>query len=280
MTLRDDGAKAGVLERFHRRDSDIRVEVVRKSVRPEDHFAAGRVVSPAARVPVAERQRRELRQVPVRMDIRSALGDGSEEVRQPRRFRCEPRGLVDPPERVRMTRSRPSLVVMREELRLQRRHVDTDRTVLRAALAGEAEVERLEHLLGPPELELLPVDHLPEQSRAPARGVLLLARDHVAGTHHAAVRVATVADADAAERRVLEAAVILLEREVGLQPRRRVVRSEPKVVRDPIGVDDLARVHLPVGIPDGLELAERVDQLGPEHLREQLRARLAVAVLA
>ena len=89
-----------------------------------------------------------------------------------------------------------------------------------------------------------------------------------------------LADADAAKRRVLEAAVVLLVGEVRLQPRRCVVRPEPKVLGDRVRIDDLARVHLPVGIPDRLELAEGVDQFRPEHLREELRARLAVAVLA
>ena len=46
------------------------------------------------------------------------------------------------------------------------------------------------------------------------------------------------------------------------------------------GVDDLAGVHLVVRVPDGLELAEGLHQLRPEHLGKQLGARLAVAVLA
>ena len=37
---------------------------------------------------------------------------------------------------------------------------------------------------------------------------------------------------------------------------------------------------LPCWIPDGLEFAERLDQLGPYIFVEQLTARLAVAVLA
>ncbi len=47
-----------------------------------------------------------------------------------------------------------------------------------------------------------------------------------------------------------------------------------------VRVDDLARVHLPVGVPDRLELAEGRDELVAEHLRQELRPRLAVAVLA
>src|SRR5919109_2589118 len=115
---------------------------------------------------------------------------------------------------------------MREELGLERRHVDADGTVVRAALAGKTEIERLEHLLRAPELELLAVHHLPEDVRASARRVLLLARDHVARAHHAAIGTPALPDTDAAQCSVLEAAVILGEREVRLHPRRRVARPQ------------------------------------------------------
>jgi len=42
----------------------------------------------------------------------------------------------------------------------------------------------------------------------------------------------------------------------------------------------LPGVHLPVGFPDRLELAEGLDELLAEHLRQQLGARLPVAVLS
>ena len=45
-------------------------------------------------------------------------------------------------------------------------------------------------------------------------------------------------------------------------------------------VDQLARVHLVLGIPQPLELAECVHQLLAEHFRQQRTARLAIAVLA
>ena len=96
---------------------------------------------------------------------------------------------------------------------------------LRAALAGEAEVERVEHLRRAPELELLAVQHLPEQVRAAAGRVLLLACDHVARAHHAALRTAAVADPDAADRGVGEAAAVVRVGEVGLDGRRPVARA-------------------------------------------------------
>ena len=45
-------------------------------------------------------------------------------------------------------------------------------------------------------------------------------------------------------------------------------------------IDDHAGIHHLVGIEDPLELAERVDQVGMEHLRQQLGAREPVAMLA
>ena len=52
----------------------------------------------------------------------------------------------------------------------------------------------------------------------------------------------------------------------------------------PIGrvtrVDDLAGIELPGGVPDRLELAEALHELGAVHLRQELRLRLTVAVLA
>ena len=53
-------------------------------------------------------------------------------------------------------------------------------------------------------IELLPVQHLPERPRPAPRRVLLLARDHEARAHDAAVRVPALADPDAACRRMRE----------------------------------------------------------------------------
>src|SRR6059058_504266 len=93
-------------------------------------------------------------------------------------------------------------------------------------------------------------------------------------------RRAALADADAAEGRVGEVAAVLRIAELDLRSPRLVVRAEPEVLVDAVWPDDLARVHLPVRVPDRLELFEGVDQVVAEHLREELRPRLAVAVLA
>src|SRR5439155_5901765 len=106
----------------------------------------------------------------------------------------------------------------------------------------------------------------PQDPSATTRRVLLVARDHVARTHDAAGGVAALADPDAAQGRMLEAPVVVRVREMRPQLRRRVLRPEAEAVCDPAGVDDLAGIHLPVGIPDRLELAEGLDQFGAEHL--------------
>ena len=92
--------------------------------------------------------------------------------------------------------------------------------------------------------------------------------------------LAALADADAALGRVGEAAVVVGELEVRLDLGRVVVRAEPEVLAGQVGVDHLVRVHLVVGVPDRLELAEGADQSGAEHLGQERRLRLAVAVLA
>jgi hypothetical protein len=44
--------------------------------------------------------------------------------------------------------------------------------------------------------------------------------------------------------------------------------------------DDFSGIHLPVRIPGILEFAEGFDSVSPEHLRQELGARLTVAMLA
>jgi hypothetical protein len=283
VAARDRDVEARLLERLDRGDSDLGLEVVREGVGPDQHApAAGPVARRSPGEPVLQRHRRERRDLPPRVDARRRLEPGSvrEQVRERGRLRPNARGLVDQPEGVGGARPKAARIALREELGLQRGQVDTDRAVVRAPLAREAEVERLLDLVGAPGLELLAVQHLPEQPRPPARRVLLLARDHEARAHHAAARPPALADPDAASGRVNQAASVALKGEVGLHRRRRVARAEPQVRGDRVGVDDLAGVHLPARVPDRLELAESADQLIAEHLRQELGLRLAVAVLA
>jgi hypothetical protein len=75
------------------------------------------------------------------------------------------------------------------------------------------------------------------------------------------------------------AAVVGLKAEIRLRIPRPVVRPFAQVAVDRIRIDDLPGVHLPLGIPHALELAERLHDLLAVHDREILGARLAVAVL-
>ena len=116
--------------------------------------------------------------------------------------------------------------------------------------------------------------------RAAARGVLLLLRGHVAGTHRAAVHPPAFADADAAQNRAIDASFVFRKLEMRRRQPGMKISAQAEVLGGVVGSDDLAGIHLPIGIPDGLELAECLHELLAEHLRKQLRARLAVAVLA
>src|SRR5262245_33203347 len=170
---------------------------------------------------------------------------------------------------------------MREELGFVGGHVDVDRALALAALAGEAQVEGLLDLLGPPAvLDPLALAPLEEQARPSARRVLLLACDQVARAHRPRVVLPAFTDADAAEGRPGEAALVLRKLEVRGEPGRVVGRTQAKVGVHRVWIDDLAWIHLAVRVPDRLELPERPDEVVAEHLGQARAARLAIAVLA
>ena len=263
--------------------------MVVEGVGEEDDLPPGRVHRPAALAePLLQRQRRELRH---RTLLRHPRGEleclrerwrARDEVDEPGRPRREPGDLVDQPERVRVTRAKLVLPALVEELRLVGRHVDIDGAVVRAALACKAEVERLHHLVRlPAGGDDLALQHLEQEPRTAAGGVHLLAGSHVRGAHHVgSAGGPALAHADTADCRVREVAVICRIRELDRRAPRLVVGAEAKVLVDAVRAHDLARVHLPVGIPDRLELLEGAHEVVAEHLGEKLCTRLAVAVLA
>ena len=57
-----------------------------------------------------------------------------------------------------------------------------------------------------------------------------------------------------------------------------IVSTYAQILSDIIRIDDLAGIHLPIGIPDRFELAESLDQFRPKHLWQQPGARLSIAV--
>ena len=108
---------------------------------------------------------------------------------------------------------------------------------------------------------------LPEQVRAAARGVLLLPRRHVTGTHGARAIFATGSHANAPQRRFAKRAVIVGELKERLRLLRLITRAEAQILvrlidRGAGGIDHLAGVHAIVGVPQRFKVAKSLHQLG------------------
>ncbi len=156
---------------------------------------------------------------------------------------------------------------MRKEFGFVGGDVDAYRAVTLAAFAGEAEVEGLFHFFAAPAIandcvfSRWSLRHLPEQVSAAAGGVFFFVRDAVAGAHDAPVFAAAFANAHAAQRGGGKAAVIGGKLESGLRFPGCVVGAEAKIFVELVGrflrqTNELAGIHLPVGIPCGLEFAK------------------------
>src|SRR6516165_10618799 len=98
---------------------------------------------------------------------------------------------------------------------------------------------------------------------AAARGMPFFMRHHKAGAHRvvawSAILTAAFSDAHTAQGGVREAPTILGKFEMRFGLPRRVAGAQAQVIIHAIRIDDLARVHLPLRVPDGLELAERLN---------------------
>ena len=68
--------------------------------------------------------------------------------------------------------------------------------------------------------------------------------------------------------------------EMGLRTPRSIPRTQAQVFVEPIRLNQLAGIHLPIGIPERLELSERLHELSAKHLGKKLGARLPVSMLA
>jgi hypothetical protein len=120
---------------------------------------------------------------------------------------------------------------VRAELGLVGRHVDIDRAVALAALAAEAQIERvLDRVVAPIARDGAAMHHLEQEVRAAARRMLLLACCEVARAHDAVFGVvpAAFADADATDRGALPIA-FGWKGEAGLEARRAVFRAEAQI---------------------------------------------------
>ena len=150
---------------------------------------------------------------------------------------------------------------MGAELRLVGRHVDVDRAVALAALAGEAQRSsasstaslRQPSSIGPP-------CSISNSSRARPRVEYFSSwvtcssgtspRRRLSWRRH----LPTPTQRCAARAKLPSFGIV----EVGLELRRLVARAEPQVGGDRVGIDHLAGVHRPLRVPDRLELAERL----------------------
>src|SRR5690348_704733 len=119
---------------------------------------------------------------------------------------------------------------------------------------------------------------------AAARRVPFFPRDHETRAHDvllaASRKPPALAHAHAAQRRARKTPVIVGKFEMRLRFPGAVFRAKPQIFVNPIGIHDLPRIHLPVWIPNGLELPKGLQKVRPEHLAEKFSSRLTVAMLA
>ena len=176
--------------------------------------------------------------------------------------RREARPEIDVAEGIGAARADAAFIIMREELGLVGGDVHVDGAIALASLAGEAEIERLLDFFAAPAIADDPIfsgwalRHLPEKVSAAAGGVFFFACDPIAGTHDAAFFATAFANTDAAQGGVRQAAVVGGKLKARLRFPGRVVGAKAEIFVELVGVDELAGIHLPVGIPCGLELAE------------------------
>src|ERR1043166_873820 len=110
--------------------------------------------------------------------------------------------------------------------------------------------------------------------------MLLLECHHVTRTHRAAVMLPANARADATFRCRRETVLVVGILEVSFNLWWIPVGAEPQILVDTIRINELAGIHLPLRIPDGLKLPKRFDHFRVEHSRQQFTTRLSVTVFA
>src|SRR5919108_3256320 len=108
----------------------------------------------------------------------------------------------------------------------------------------------------------------------------LLARDHITRAHGILLAFAIHAPAFshpyAAQRRMREAAMIFGIPEISGWIPRLIICAQAQVLVDTIWINNLAWVHLPVWVPDRLELAEGLDQFRSKHLVKEFSLGLTI----
>ena len=267
------------------------VEVVVPGIGPEKHRCSGAEAAgwccPKSLLEASPRKARQLafgRDSRESLDERTQTRSPERKVRQSRRPRGHTGPAVHEAEGIVRQGMNAAGKVMGQKFGLPRRHIHVDRTFGFAGFAGETQIERLFHfLVAPAAGKDIALQHLPQQVRAAPGGVFLLERDHVAGAHRSVVLLAAGAHADTAQRGFAEGTVVCGELEPGFGLLRLVARAQTKVVHrliDGDRIDELSRIHAVLRIPQGLELAECLHQIGAKHLGQQGGPGLTVAVFA
>ena len=192
------------------------------------------------------------------------------QIHQAGHIRGQPRPNIDVAECIRTPRAQAAFVVMRQELSLVGGYIDAHGTVTFATFAGQTEVERFLHvLIAPAVVDDIALGHLPQQMSPAAGGMFLLAGYAETGTHCPAFEAPAFAHSHAAQSGVGEAAVILGKTKMGLWFPGMVPSTEAEILVQPIRLDDLARIHFPVWVPRGFELAEGMQQFRSKHPRQK-----------
>src|SRR5215467_2017115 len=128
------------------------------------------------------------------------------------------RPQINVAESQRIERARVGFIIVREEFGFVGGDVDARRTVALAALAGEAEIERVLDLFTLPAIfDDFTLCHLPQQVGTAASGVFFFASGAEAWTHHTAFVAAALAYSDALQSDGGEAAVVVNKLEVSFR---------------------------------------------------------------
>src|SRR6266404_2335739 len=299
MSARNGDVEARGFEDFNRSFGGRWEEVVVKSVGPEEDGVTATLVGTAALGCPAERSsatnlppllkclRSKGGNPPMGVDSTCQLrevaqaGKLGSKIHQSRRMRGGSRPQIKTRKRQCIQWTPIGFVVVRYKFRFVGRYIDAHRTIAFAAFAGETKVERFFHRLVLPAIfDDVSFRHLPEQMGAAAGGVLFVSRDAEARTHDSTFVAAALAHSDAAQRSSGQAAVVVGKFEMRLGLPRIISGTEAQVFIEAIRLDELARVHLPIGIPDRLELTEGLHNFRSKHFWKKLGAGLPVSVFA
>ena len=111
------------------------------------------------------------------------------------------------------------------------------------------------------------LQHFKEHAGTPARRMLLLVGDHVAGAHRAAFIAPAFAHADAAFGGTDEVPLVVGKFEIRFRLPWTVIGAEPEMLFRLCSVDELSGIHPIARIPDVFEFAKCLHHLGTKHDR-------------